>query len=123
MNFENFSVGTDIEEIKRFEDKTLENNRNFLERVFTKKELDYCFSKSLPQFSLCARFCAKEAVVKALSNYRIKDIFYSDIEILNNDDGSPYVFLKKYPNMQIKISLSHAKTYASATVIIYYEQK
>jgi phosphopantetheine--protein transferase-like protein len=123
MNFENFSVGTDIEEIKRFENKTLENDKSFLERVFTPAELDYCFSKSLPQFSLCGRYCAKEAVVKALSLYNIHDVFYSDIEVINKNDGSPYVVIKKYPQMQVKISLSHAKTYASATAITYYEQK
>ena len=97
MNFEKFSTGTDIEEISRFEGKTLENDKAFLERVFTKNELEYCFSKSLPHYSLCARFCAKEAVVKALSGYNIKDVFYSDVEILNNDDGSPYVSIKKIP--------------------------
>ena len=123
MDFANFSIGTDIEEIKRFENKTIENDKNFLERVFTKNELDYCFSKSLPQFSLCARYCAKEAVVKALSNYNINDVYYSDIEISNKEDGSPNAFVKKYPQMQIKISLSHAKTYASAVAITYYEEK
>ena len=122
MDFAKFSIGTDIEEIKRFENKTLENDKNFLIRVFTQNELEYCFSKSLPQFSLCARYCAKEAVVKALSNYNIKDVYYSDIEIFNQKDGSPYAVIKKYPQIQIKISLSHAKTYASAVVITYYEE-
>lgn len=123
MDFTNFSVGTDIEQITRFENKTIENDKNFLERIFTPKELEYCFSKSLPQFSLCARYCAKEAVVKALSSYNIKDVYYSDIEIFNKKDGSPYAIIKKYPQIQIKISLSHAKTYASAVAVTYYEEK
>ncbi len=121
MNFENFSVGTDIEEIKRFEGKNPEKDKHFLEKIFTPNELEYCFSKGLPHFSLCARFCAKEAVVKALSSHKIRDVYYSDIEILNNSDGSPYAVIKKYPKLKVKISLSHAKTYACATAITYYE--
>ena len=39
MNFENISIGTDIEEIKRFADKTLEKDSAFLNRIFTSKEL------------------------------------------------------------------------------------
>ena len=123
MNFDKFSIGTDIEEIKRFENKTRENDASFLERIYTQNELDYCFSKSLPQFSLCARYCAKEAVVKALTLYGIKDVFYSDIEVFNREDGLPFIKIKKYPQIQVKVSLSHAKTYACANVITYYDQK
>ena len=123
MNFDKFSIGTDIEEIKRFEGKTLENDKSFLERIYTQNELNYCFSKSLPQFSLCARYCAKEAVVKALTLYGINDVYYSDIEIMNKENGLPYIKIEKYPQIQVKVSLSHAKTYACANVITYYDQK
>ena len=118
MDFENISIGTDIEEISRFEGKTLENDKNFLDRIFTSKELEYCFSKSLPHFHLCARFCAKEAIIKALSDFKIKDVYYSDIEISNKEDGSPAAYIPKHPEIGIKVSLSHAKTYANAVAIV-----
>ena len=115
---ENISIGTDIEVISRFANKTLENSKDFLERIFTSKELEYCYkSKNFAQH-LCARFCAKEAVVKALSEFAIKDVYYSDIEILNKENGAPYVEIKKYPDIKTKVSLSHTCDYAMASVLI-----
>ena len=90
-----------------------------MNRIFTKKELDYCFSHGCSGEHLCARFCAKEAVVKALSGLGIKDVYYGDIEVLNNEDGSPYCNISKYSNIKIKISLSHSKKYAVANVLCY----
>ncbi len=119
MLFENISIGTDIEEIDRFKNKTLDTDSRFLNYVFTPSELEYCFSKSLPHFHLCARFCAKEAVVKAISAYNIKDVFYKDVEITNKSSGYPVAVIKKYPDIKIKISLSHSKTYATATAITF----
>ena len=62
---DNISIGTDIEEIRRFEGK--ETNFDFLSRVFTTSELEYSLKSKSPAKHLCARFCAKEAIVKALS--------------------------------------------------------
>ena len=119
MDFKNLSIGTDIEEIERFENKTLEKDLQFLNRIFTEKELDYCFSQGVTAQHLCARYCAKEAVVKALSGLNIKDVYYSDIEITNNTDGAPLARIEKYPEIEIKISLSHSKKYSTATALVY----
>ena len=110
----NFAIGTDIEENSRFEDKT----SDFLERIFTDSELKYCFKHKKPAPHLCARFCAKEAVVKALYTIGISDIYYGDIEILNKGNGVPYVKILKYPDLNIKISLSHCKTYSTASAFV-----
>jgi phosphopantetheine--protein transferase-like protein len=115
----NISIGTDIEEVARFEGKTLNNDELFFKKVYTAREVEYCFKHKYPSLHLCARYCAKEAVVKALSDFDVKDVYYSDIEILNREDGSPYVILNKYPDLKIKISLSHCKTYATATALVY----
>lgn len=122
MNFDNFAIGTDIEEIERFKNKTLEQDEKFLRKIFTQKELDYCFKDKQSASHLCARYCAKEAVVKALSQLNITDVYYSDIEILNRKNGSPYCIIAKYPNINIKVSLSHSKTYAVATVLAFTEE-
>lgn len=114
-------IGTDIEEIRRFEGKTREDDGNFLYKIYTDSELDYCFKTQNYAQKLCARFCAKEAVVKALSEFGITDVYYSDIEVLNKENGLPYVILKKYPDLIIKISLSHCKTYATANALIIKE--
>ncbi len=120
---QNLSIGCDIEDILRFKNKTLENDMDFLNRVFTQKELDYSFkSKNFAQH-LCARFCAKEAVIKALSDFKITDVYYSDIEITNKENGAPVAKIEKYPEIKIKISLSHCKTYAIANVLLIKEDK
>lgn len=111
-------VGVDIEEISRFEGKTLENDSHFLNNIFTKNELDYCFSKGIPSQHLCARFCAKEAVMKALSRIDNK-IFFLDIEILNFEGGQPYVnLLKPMEGIKINISMSHSKKNAVAFAVV-----
>ena len=114
----NLSIGTDIEENSRFSNKSLEKDRKFLERIFTAQEIEYCFSNTNPSPHLCARFCAKEAITKALEEFQIKDVYYSDIEILKHETGAPYVIIKKYPNLDIKLSMSHCKNYSTATAII-----
>lgn len=119
MNFDNFAVGTDIEEIERFNNKTLEQDEKFLRKIFTSAELEYCFKDKQSASHLCVRFCAKEAVVKALSQFGISDVYYSDIEILNNENSSPYCIIDKYPNINVKVSLSHSKLYATATVLCF----
>ena len=119
MSFDNISIGTDIEEIERFKNKSRENDSHFLSKIFTEKELDYCFKDKQSAQHLCVRFCAKEAVVKALSNFNITDVYYSDIEILNHENGSPYCTIFKYPKIQVKVSLSHSKIYATATVLCF----
>ena len=114
------AIGVDIEDNSRFEGKTLENSANFLNKIFTLSELEYCFKNRLPAPHLCARFCAKEAVVKAFSNIYNKLIPYSKIEILKNYNGSVYVNilideLKKY---KILLSISHEKDKSIAFVVI-----
>lgn len=122
MNFENIAIGTDIEEVERFNNKTKDNNERFLNRIFTKNELDYCFSKKNFAQHLCARFCAKEAVYKALSELDIKDVYLKDIEILKKDNFIPFAKIEKYPNLKIRLSLSHTRKYACANVFVYYSK-
>lgn len=114
----NISIGTDIEEISRFRDKNREKDEIFLKKIYTDKELEYCYRSKNPAPHLCARYCAKEATVKALYDINIKDVYYSDIEISNNADGVPHIEIAKYPDLQVKITMSHCKDYATATAII-----
>ncbi|MCD8377779.1 MAG: holo-ACP synthase [Candidatus Gastranaerophilales bacterium] len=112
--------GIDIEDISRFENKDRIADSKFLERVFTKDELEYCYSRKNCASHLCARFCAKEAVIKVLSYSGIKHTKYNDIEIYHGKFGEPYVrFLGgRYSGIKIDISISHDKTKAIAVAII-----
>ena len=119
MDAKNISIGCDIEENSRFENKSSE----FLDKIFTKNEIDYCLKSRNYAQHLCARFCAKEAIIKALSEFEIDDVYYSDIEILNKKSGAPVAEIKKYPKIQIKLSLSHSKVHSIANVLLIKEDK
>lgn len=114
-----FSVGCDIEKISRFLDKV--SNITFLEKIYSSIELNYCLSKSHPAQHLAVRFCAKEAVIKALYGINIKNILVHEIEIENDKKTNyPRVRILKngYDHLEIKISLAHDKDTAMAVAII-----
>ena len=73
-------LGTDIQLIEDFK----KVNRNFLEKIFTEREIAYCSKKKNKAQHLAARFAGKEAVIKALYCFGEK-LFYKDIEILINN--------------------------------------
>ena len=112
------SIGCDIEEVSRFSGKSRDKDAEFLKRIYTESELDYCYKSANFAQHLCGRYCVKEAVVKALTDFDIKDVYYSDIEVLKKESGVPYVRIEKYPRLNIKVSLSHCKTYATATALV-----
>jgi len=117
-------IGTDIIEIARIR-KAGENNPGFLDRVLTEKEKEYCFSLGSRYQSVAGRFASKEAIVKALGT-GFAACSFTDIEILNNDQGKPEVLLKnkalilfeELGGKEIQISISHSKDTAVAFVII-----
>lgn len=108
------AIGVDIEDIERFKGKSEE----FLNRVFTDVELEYCLKYSKPESHLAARFCAKEAVVKALTALDIENVSYKDIEVFHNEKHCPQIRILKSINKNIifQLSLSHDRTKAIAFV-------
>src|SRR5918999_3290055 len=58
-------VGIDLLDVGRFE-RVLERRPRLAGRVFTGAEREYSASRARPAMHLAARFCAKEAVAKAL---------------------------------------------------------
>ena len=111
---EQFEIGCDIQLIEEFR----KPKRGFLKKIFTNSEISYCSNKSNPAIHLAARFAAKEAVMKALFQFKEKT-FYNDIEILINNKKPEIRILKPLKaKYTIKTSLSHSKDYALAFVIV-----
>ena len=108
------AIGVDIEDIERFKGKS----NDFLHRVFTPLELEYCLKFSKPESHLTARFCAKEAVVKALTALDIENIPYNKIEVFHNEKQCPQIRILKQieKNIVFQVSLSHDRTKAIAFV-------
>ena len=113
-------IGIDIEQNERF--KHLSTHA--LERIFTKQELDFAMQYKNYHEQLCAMWCMKEATVKAFSNLKIP---FLEIELSHTETGKPEIVknqtitteLERLGCSEIKVSLSHSKDYATATVLIY----
>jgi len=124
----NIKTGIDIIEVDRIKQSIEKYGDNFLNKIFTKNEIEYCESKKVQKYlSYAARFASKEAVFKAISECLENkfDIEWKDIEVLNNENGRPYInfseeLLKKlnYNIEGIDISLTHLNNIAMASVVI-----
>lgn len=115
-----FSIGTDIEDISRFDKYAKDKNEPFVQRIFTENEIEYCFSFKNPAPHLAVRFSAKEAVYKALCSLGLANIEFSQIEIFNEKNGVPKVRLLKAiaENLDFRLSLSHGNGNSLASVIV-----
>lgn len=110
-------IGIDIESISRF--KNLFDNKNrLLQKMFNSSEWKYALTKANPPQTLTGIWCAKEAVVKA--TYSIEEVFIKDITIKHKSSGEPYAEFKSdvFSGKSVKISISHAKDYATAVAIV-----
>ncbi len=109
------AIGVDIEDINRFVGKSDE----FLDRIFTQSELEYCMKFSKPESHFAARFCAKEAVVKALTALDILNVSYNEIEVFHNENKCPQIRILKNidKNISFQLSLSHDRSKAIAFVV------
>ena len=120
FNINIIGVGIDIENISKFSESDCVQDSRFLNSIFTKKEQDYCFSNLYPTSHLTARFCAKEAVIKAMSCIQVGDLDYRDIEVVNHENGVPYIIINKrgFEDTRVLISLSHCKEMAIAIALL-----
>ena len=125
----NITCGTDIIEIERIKQAIEEKTGQiFLERVFSKNEIDYCESRKMQKYQhYAARFAGKEAIFKAISKLLDSkyDIEWKQIEVLNDENGRPMVNVLHPISENIEhidISLSHCKEYAVANVVAFWDK-
>jgi len=101
-------VGVDIEKISNFRENATDA---FLERFFTPHELEYCRGQPDEWASLCGRFCAKEAVVKAVGRIDI-----GDVEVLTGGAGVE-ITVNGERQESVRASISHSGDYAIAFAV------
>lgn len=120
-----YGIGNDIIEIDRIE-KAISKN-NFIEKVFSVKEIEYIISRGNRAETYAGKFSAKEAVSKAMGD-GVRNYTLLDMEILNNEKGKPYIIVsekldkiirEKFGEYKIEVSISHSKTFATAVAIIF----
>ena len=108
-------VGIDIEEVTRFRTYDPRRQKTFYQKIFTDQEIRYCMSKKDPYPHFTARFCAKEAVTKALGRTLFS---LKNIEITNDAKGYPSAHIReKNADYEVAVSLSHTKEYAVAIAL------
>jgi len=110
-------TGVDITEVRRLRQAVEKWGEDFLNRVFTKEELENAKTRGSLYQHLAGRFAAKEAVFKALGD---KELNWKDVQILNDKEGKPSctILNNKGKKIDVHISISHVKTYAVASAII-----
>lgn len=118
-------TGIDIIEIERIQQSVEKLGDQFLNKIYTPLELNYCLKKINKYQHLAARFAAKEAIYKALNSIVNFDFGWHDVEIFNEPNGLPIVRLgEKFSpflseGKEIKISMSHSRDYVACVAIAY----
>jgi holo-[acyl-carrier protein] synthase len=113
-------VGIDLLEIERLE-RALERRPRLAERVFTDAERAYAAARARPGMHLAARFCAKEAVAKALG---LTGWSFRDVEVVATDaapelrlSGSVAARAAELGG-ELAISLTHTEEMAGAVTVL-----
>jgi len=79
-------IGTEIIECVRISKMIETHGEQFLERVYTPSEIEYCFRAANSNERFAQRWVAKEAVIKAL-RCRNQGVQWTDIEVVVTSDG------------------------------------
>ncbi len=121
-----YGIGIDVVEVDRIRSSLSTYGDQFLARIFTPTEQEYCEQQKQRELSYAARFAAKEAIAKAFGTGIGKSIGWTDLEIQRRESGEPCVALHgraadlaaSLKVTEVKISLTHAQHYAAANAVI-----
>ena len=122
-------VGNGVDIVNNSRIKKLIRNHKFLNRIYSKQEIDRAKKIKNKVNYFAKRFAAKEAFVKSLGLGFRNNINFKDISIKNTSLGKPEIFISKTVKTVIKkkfktnklsvfLSLSDEKKYSIAYVII-----
>jgi holo-[acyl-carrier protein] synthase len=118
------AIGLDLLEIDRLE-AALARRPRLAERLFTDAERAYAATRARPAMHLAARFCAKEAVAKALE---LREWSWRDVEVVGGGDEPPAVRLTGTAGARaaelgatVRISLTHTGATAAAVAVAVAE--
>jgi holo-[acyl-carrier protein] synthase len=113
-------VGIDLLEVERME-RALARRPRLADRLFTDAERAYAARRARPAQHLAARFCAKEAVAKALE---LRAWAPRDVEVIGGGDGPPAVRLSgraaeraEELGVEVRVSLTHTRGMAGAVAV------
>ena len=122
-------LGVGVDMVKNARIGNLLNDKRFLNRTFSKKEVNLSNNVTSKTNHFAKRFAAKEAFVKSIGLGFRKNLNLKDIEILNDKLGKPYYFRSKKIDNIIKklfkikdydlfLSMTDEKDYSIAFTIL-----
>jgi len=117
-------IGIDITEIKKIEESI--RSETYQRKVFTLAELKAVDGFKNKAEHLAGKFAAKEAFMKAIGAGIRQEVWFLQIQILNDEFGKPYINvsgeaekrLQERGAKHIHISISHSGGMAVAVVIL-----
>ena len=121
-------IGVDIVDNNRI--KKSIKNKQFISRIFSKKEINHSKKLSNKVNFFSKRFAAKESLSKAIGTGFRKNLNFNDITIVNDKYGKPsykisnsvkkLIYLKfKVRKIKISLSLADEKNYSIAFSVIH----
>lgn len=117
-------IGFDLEDLEDFGRTLAQSGEGFLNRVYTAREIKYCQSQPHSSQSYAARYCAKEAAMKALGIAGSEGLKWKDVEVVATS-GAPRLHLtgvaavaaRRLGVERLLVSLSHSRSMAGAVVV------
>jgi len=117
-------TGTEIIECVRIAKMIEAHGEQFLERVYTANEIEYCLQAANATQHFAKRWAAKEATMKAM-RCRNQGVRWNDIEIINSPVDGPRIILggaaaswaDKIGIGMLHVSLGACRTHATAYVL------
>lgn len=112
-------IGLDLLEVDRLE-RAIERRPGLATRLFTDGERQYAAQRRRPAVHLAARFCAKEAVAKALA---LKAWSFRDVEVVAGDPapsvrlGGAAARRARALGADVLVSLTHGRSTAGALAV------
>jgi holo-[acyl-carrier protein] synthase len=118
-------IGTDIVECLRIAQMIERHGEQFINRVYSDREIEYCRARRMATQHFAGRWAAKEAVMKALGTGWVRGINWRDIEIGNDAGGRPVVSMRggvrdvveSLEISEMLVSISHCRSHAVAYAI------
>ena len=117
-------IGTEIVECVRIAKMIEAHGEQFLERVYTANEIEYCIRTANANQHFAKRWAAKEAAMKAM-RCRNQGVRWTDIEIIVNIGEGPTVVLGGVASSwaeqagieKLHVSFGACRTHATAYVL------
>lgn len=124
-------IGVDLADISRIERLIKKYQNLFINKIFTKNEIEYCQRKANPSIHYAGRWAAKEAFYKALPQCCQINSTWKSIEIINkNSSEKPFIsiccnnLMKNLIDQRITkyhVTISHERRYCISYVLLESE--